>query len=86
MHGYMEHHCQRCNRFTMGSAYRVTNREFGVMRLDMIVCYECYLDARRLGLDTEKIRLRDSVSDRTASKQLDCAAARQIACARNIGS
>ena len=52
----------------------------------MIVCYECYLDARRLGLDTEKIRLRDSVSDRTASKQLDCAAARQIACARNIGS
>ena len=52
----------------------------------MIVCYECYLDARRLGLDTEKIRLRDSVSDRTASKQLDCAAAHQIACARNIGS
>ncbi len=47
----------------MGSAYRVTNREFGVMRLDMIVCYECYLDARRVGLDTEKIRLRDSVSE-----------------------
>jgi hypothetical protein len=59
----MEHDCQRCNRFTMGSAYRVTNREFGVMRLDMIVCYECYLDARRVGLDTEKIRLRDSVSE-----------------------
>jgi hypothetical protein len=59
----MDHHCQRCNGFTMGSAYRVTSREFGVMMLDMIVCYECFLDARRLGLDAQKIRLRDSVSE-----------------------
>jgi len=27
--------------------------------LNMIVCYECSLDARRFGLHTETIRLRD---------------------------
>ena len=43
----------------MGSAYRVTCEEFGLLMLDMIVCYECSLDARRVGLHTDKFKLRD---------------------------
>ena len=59
----MEYHCQRCKQFRTGSAYRVTSEEFGLMMLDIVVCYECFLDARRLGLETERIKLRDSFSE-----------------------
>jgi hypothetical protein len=59
----MEYYCQHCNQFTTGSAYRVTSEEFGVLMLDMIVCYECSLDARRLGLHTDKFKLRDAAGE-----------------------
>lgn len=44
----------------MGSAYRVTSEEFGLLMLDMTVCYECSLDARRLGLHTDEFKPRDA--------------------------
>jgi hypothetical protein len=56
----MEYYCQHCNSLATGSAYRVTSEQDGVMLLDLIVCYECCLDARRLGLNAEQIVLRDN--------------------------
>ena len=53
----MEYCCEHCNRFTTGNAYRVRSEEFGRVMLDIIVCYECCLDARLLGLHTDKIKL-----------------------------
>ena len=47
----------------MGSAYRVRSEEFGRVMLDIIVCYECCLDARLLGLHTDQIKLRGSVGE-----------------------
>lgn len=54
----MEYHCQRCNEYKTGSAYRVTSEEFGLLTLNIIVCYQCSLDARRFGLHTEITTLR----------------------------
>jgi hypothetical protein len=51
----MEYYCQRCDRYRSGDGYRVMSEEFGVTRLDIIVCYDCYTDARRLGLLTAKV-------------------------------
>lgn len=51
----MEYYCQRCDRYRSGDGYRVMSEEFGLSRLDIIVCYDCYNDARRLGLLTAKI-------------------------------
>jgi RNase P subunit RPR2 len=68
----MEYYCQHCNRFTVGSAYRVRSEEFGRVMLDIVVCYECSLDARRLGLHADKIELHkrdcESQSDVQASE------------------
>jgi hypothetical protein len=47
----------------MGSAYRVRSEEFGRVMLDIIVCYECWLDARLLGLHTDQIKLRGSACE-----------------------
>ena len=51
----MEYSCDHCHSYKNGDAYRVTCDEFGLQRLNMIVCYECYVDARRLGLCTNKM-------------------------------
>ena len=51
----MEYYCQRCDLYRSGDGYRVMSEEFGLTRLDIIVCYDCYNDARRLGLLTAKI-------------------------------
>jgi hypothetical protein len=50
----MEYSCDHCHSYKNGDAYRVTCDEYGLLKLDMIVCYECYVDARRLGLCTTK--------------------------------
>ena len=42
------------------------SEEFGLTRLDIIVCYDCYNDARRLGLLTTKI-----VGSNSANESLD---------------
>jgi len=55
----MNYQCQHCGQFIMGKAYRVISEESGIRLLDMTVCYYCYIDAQRLGLNTEEIRPRD---------------------------
>ena len=55
----MNYQCQHCGQFIMGKAYRVISEESGIRLLDMTVCYYCYIDAQRLGLNAEEIRPRD---------------------------
>ena len=62
----MEYYCQRCDLYRSGDGYRVMSEEFGLTRLDIIVCYDCYNDARRLGLLTTKI-----VGSNSANESLD---------------
>ena len=62
--GRMEYYCQHCKTFTMGTTYRVTIESDGLVLLDLTVCYECYGDARRLGLHTEPINPGDTVRER----------------------
>ena len=46
--------CQHCGAPFFDSAYRVKSEESGVVLLDMIVCEHCDVEARDLGLHTEK--------------------------------
>jgi len=55
--------CEHCGEPYKGSAYRVTSEEDGIILLDMIVCYACSIEARRLGLGTRKHEIRYSVSN-----------------------
>ena len=66
----MEYYCEHCHRYRNGAAYRVTSEEFGLARLDMIVCYECYLVARRLSLRANKMGEADSVTERATHSTL----------------
>ena len=47
--------CQRCRETSAGESYRVVSDSDGERLLDMIVCYGCYLEASRLGLDTRAL-------------------------------
>jgi hypothetical protein len=47
--------CQHCGAPFFDSAYRVQSEESGVVPLDIIVCEHCHVEARDLGLHTEKI-------------------------------
>ena len=49
--------CQRCGEYVSGTSYRVLSETHGQKLLDMVVCYECYLEASQLGLDAEPIEL-----------------------------
>jgi hypothetical protein len=62
-HARMEYYCEHCHRYRKGDAYRVISDEFGLVRLDIIVCYECYLDARRLGLRANKMAAPDAMTE-----------------------
>ena len=57
---YMGWICQHCGAPFLDSAYRVKSEESGVVLLDIIVCQHCYVEARELGLHTEKIVVRSS--------------------------
>jgi len=46
--------CEHCGELYQGRAYRVRSEEDGILLLDMIVCYSCSIEARRLGLATRK--------------------------------
>jgi hypothetical protein len=50
--------CQHCFAPFVDSLYRVKSEESGVVFLDLIVCHGCYVQARELGLRTEKISVR----------------------------
>jgi hypothetical protein len=49
--------CDHCEGPLTGKAYRVMSEEDGVRLLDMVVCHACYLEARRIGLDTAELGL-----------------------------
>jgi hypothetical protein len=50
--------CQHCGAPFFDSAYRVKSEESGMVLLDMIVCEHCHVEARDLGLHTEKLSVR----------------------------
>jgi hypothetical protein len=47
--------CQHCYQLIVGNAYRVTSEEEGITFLNMIVCYLCFMEAKRLGLHAQEI-------------------------------
>jgi hypothetical protein len=49
--------CEHCGMLFVGSAYRVTSEEDGVTLLNMVVCYLCAREAKRLELHTEEINI-----------------------------
>jgi hypothetical protein len=51
------HCCERCEEYFAGKSYRVSSENDGEKLLDMIVCYGCYIEASRLGLDTEAVEI-----------------------------
>ena len=53
----MDRICQHCGKWIVGNAYRVTSQEEGI-RLDMIVCSLCSMEATRLHLHAEAINVR----------------------------
>jgi hypothetical protein len=55
----MEYRCERCGALKNAIAYQVTSEEFGMVMLDVIVCYDCFLDARRFGLNARQTNLCD---------------------------
>jgi len=55
---HMSPNCEHCGELYAGNAYRVTSEEDGVVLLDMIVCHSCWLEARRLGLETQEVESR----------------------------
>ena len=59
--------CQHCGAPFVDSPYRVKSEESGVVLLDIIVCRHCYVEARDLGLHTEKIVVRISSRARSHS-------------------
>ena len=54
----MDRICQHCGGLIIGNAYRVTSEEEGISLLDMIVCYLCFVEAKRLHLHAEAINGR----------------------------
>jgi len=55
----MTHECQHCSKLTSGRTYRVISQDGGTVLLDLTVCYDCFLEARRLGLHAEEVRPRE---------------------------
>ncbi len=47
--------CDHCEGPLTGNAYHVISEEDGVRLLDMVVCHTCYLEARRIGLETAEL-------------------------------
>jgi hypothetical protein len=57
----MNHSCQHCGKLIVGSAYRVTSKEDGVILLDLVVCSLCSIEAKRLRLHVEEINVNSKV-------------------------
>jgi len=53
----MDHICQHCGELIVGNAYRVTSEEEGITLLNMIVCYPCFMEAKKLGLHAQEINV-----------------------------
>ena len=50
--------CQHCDAPFVDQPYRVKSEEAGIVLLDLIVCHRCHMQARELGLSTEKIEVQ----------------------------
>lgn len=49
--------CGHCEGILLNKrAYRVWTEEYGLILLDMIVCYACKLEADKLGLNTDEVK------------------------------
>jgi hypothetical protein len=49
--------CGHCEGILLNKrAYRVWTEEYGLILLDMIVCYACKLEAEKLGLNTDEVK------------------------------
>jgi hypothetical protein len=57
----MKRSCQHCGELIVGSAYRVTSEDEGITLLDMIVCFLCFMAAKRLRLHAEEINVRTKI-------------------------
>jgi hypothetical protein len=57
----MKRSCQHCGELIVGSAYRVTSEDEGITLLDMIVCFLCFMAAKRLRLHAEEISGRTKI-------------------------
>jgi ribosome-binding protein aMBF1 (putative translation factor) len=55
----MNHECQHCGKLRPGKTYRVISEDSGTTLLDLTVCYDCFLEARRLGLHAEEVKPRE---------------------------
>jgi hypothetical protein len=51
--------CEYCDGILSNKAYRVTSGDYGVSFLNMIVCYDCHLEAKKVGLRTEELQHRE---------------------------
>jgi 7,8-dihydro-6-hydroxymethylpterin-pyrophosphokinase len=47
--------CEYCEGTLSNKAYRVRSEDYGVSFLNMTVCYDCHLEAKKLGLKTEEL-------------------------------
>ena len=54
----MNHTCQHCGGPIVGNAYRVTGEDQGIALLDLVVCFLCFMEAKRLHLHAEEIDIR----------------------------
>ena len=50
--------CRHCEETIVGDYYRVTSEHEGITLLDLIVCYPCSIEAKKLGLHTEEFNIR----------------------------
>jgi hypothetical protein len=53
--------CDRCSELAVGDSYHVVSDNDGERLLDMVVCYDCYLEASQLGLEAEPIEISQVV-------------------------
>jgi len=63
----MTYECEHCGEFISGKSYRVTSIESGVKLLDMIVCYSCFIESQKLGLQAEEL---DSIGESQSSTHI----------------
>jgi hypothetical protein len=59
--------CDHCEGILLNDkAYRVRTQDHGLILLDMIVCYGCHLEAKKLGLQTDELQAADAESELTS--------------------
>ena len=61
----MKRSCEHCGELIVSNAYRVTSEEGSISLLNLVVCSLCFIEAKRLGLHAEEIRIsRNPSSER----------------------